>query len=225
MPRCATASDSLPPEQTTRRRRNFRGSHELGPRERDRSSHRCVSRLGYAIAQEYIDRGAQVVATVPGPGRTALHDLQDTAGGRLEATRQATKARVSFGSPGPLWNAGGLGGVLAHRRGRRRFSSRSLRIAQLAVAPQDLGHLVDLGGGQQVGFSQQSGLMVEPADPFQIATPVGLGRVRAVGRGAVVLHSTPNRPAIARMLFSASSALPNLAQGATRTGPPSSAIM
>ncbi|HEX4360348.1 MAG TPA: SDR family NAD(P)-dependent oxidoreductase [Pseudonocardia sp.] len=40
--------------------------------------------LGYAIAQEYLDRGSQVVATVRGPGRTALHDLQDTAGGRLE---------------------------------------------------------------------------------------------------------------------------------------------
>jgi len=41
--------------------------------------------LGYAIAEEYIDRGCQVVATVRGPGRTALHDLQDTAGGRLES--------------------------------------------------------------------------------------------------------------------------------------------
>ena len=40
--------------------------------------------LGYAIAQEYLDRGSQVVATVRGPGRTALHDLQDTAGGVLE---------------------------------------------------------------------------------------------------------------------------------------------
>ncbi|WP_269856268.1 SDR family NAD(P)-dependent oxidoreductase [Streptomyces sp. RPT161] len=40
--------------------------------------------LGYAIAAEYIDRGSRVVATVRGPGRTALHDLQQTAGGRLE---------------------------------------------------------------------------------------------------------------------------------------------
>ncbi|HEX4731914.1 MAG TPA: SDR family NAD(P)-dependent oxidoreductase [Solirubrobacterales bacterium] len=40
--------------------------------------------LGYAIAAEYIERGPQVVATVRGPERTALHDLQDTAGGRLE---------------------------------------------------------------------------------------------------------------------------------------------
>jgi len=40
--------------------------------------------LGYAIAAEYIDRGSQVVATVRGPARTALHDLQDAAGGRLE---------------------------------------------------------------------------------------------------------------------------------------------
>ncbi|HEV7791681.1 MAG TPA: SDR family NAD(P)-dependent oxidoreductase [Pseudonocardia sp.] len=40
--------------------------------------------LGYAIAEEYLARGSRVVATVRGPGRTALHDLQDTAGGRLE---------------------------------------------------------------------------------------------------------------------------------------------
>jgi NAD(P)-dependent dehydrogenase (short-subunit alcohol dehydrogenase family) len=40
--------------------------------------------LGYAIAEKYTDRGSQVVATVRGPGRTLLHDLQETAGGRLE---------------------------------------------------------------------------------------------------------------------------------------------
>jgi NAD(P)-dependent dehydrogenase (short-subunit alcohol dehydrogenase family) len=40
--------------------------------------------LGYAIAEEYIDRGSQVAATVRGTGRTALHELQDTVGGRLE---------------------------------------------------------------------------------------------------------------------------------------------
>ena len=40
--------------------------------------------LGYAIAEEYVQRGAHVVATVRGQGRTALNDLQDRAGGRLE---------------------------------------------------------------------------------------------------------------------------------------------
>jgi NAD(P)-dependent dehydrogenase (short-subunit alcohol dehydrogenase family) len=40
--------------------------------------------LGRAITEEYIDRGSRVVATVRGPGRTALHDLQTTAGDRLE---------------------------------------------------------------------------------------------------------------------------------------------
>ena len=40
--------------------------------------------LGYAIAQEYIERGAHVVATVRGQNRTALNDRQETAGGRLE---------------------------------------------------------------------------------------------------------------------------------------------
>lgn len=40
--------------------------------------------LGYALAEEYIGRGAHVVATVRGRGHTALHDLQGTAGGRLE---------------------------------------------------------------------------------------------------------------------------------------------
>jgi NAD(P)-dependent dehydrogenase (short-subunit alcohol dehydrogenase family) len=40
--------------------------------------------LGFAIAAEYIDRGSEVVATVRGPERTALHDLQDAAGATLE---------------------------------------------------------------------------------------------------------------------------------------------
>lgn len=40
--------------------------------------------LGYAIAREYIDRGSHVMATVRGPVRTALHELQDAVGGRLE---------------------------------------------------------------------------------------------------------------------------------------------
>jgi NAD(P)-dependent dehydrogenase (short-subunit alcohol dehydrogenase family) len=40
--------------------------------------------LGYAIAAEYVDRGSQVVATVRGPARTPLHELQDTTRGRLE---------------------------------------------------------------------------------------------------------------------------------------------
>jgi NAD(P)-dependent dehydrogenase (short-subunit alcohol dehydrogenase family) len=40
--------------------------------------------LGYAIAEEYVDRGSRVVATVRGSRRTALHALQDTAGGQLD---------------------------------------------------------------------------------------------------------------------------------------------
>jgi len=40
--------------------------------------------LGYAIAAEYLERGARVVETVRDPARTALHELSDTAGGRLE---------------------------------------------------------------------------------------------------------------------------------------------
>jgi NAD(P)-dependent dehydrogenase (short-subunit alcohol dehydrogenase family) len=40
--------------------------------------------LGYAIAEEYVKGGTRVVATVRGRARTALHDLQETAGGLLE---------------------------------------------------------------------------------------------------------------------------------------------
>src|ERR1035438_1126850 len=43
--------------------------------------------LGYAIAEEYIEHGSQVVATVRGPGRSALDDLRDIADGRLEIER------------------------------------------------------------------------------------------------------------------------------------------
>jgi NAD(P)-dependent dehydrogenase (short-subunit alcohol dehydrogenase family) len=40
--------------------------------------------LGHAIAEQYVTGGAQVVATVRGQARTALHDLRETAGGLLE---------------------------------------------------------------------------------------------------------------------------------------------
>jgi NAD(P)-dependent dehydrogenase (short-subunit alcohol dehydrogenase family) len=40
--------------------------------------------LGYALAAEYIERGSRVVATVRGAARTALHELQEVAGERLE---------------------------------------------------------------------------------------------------------------------------------------------
>jgi len=40
--------------------------------------------LGYAIAEEYLERGTRVVATVRGRTRTALHDLQESVGGLLE---------------------------------------------------------------------------------------------------------------------------------------------
>jgi len=40
--------------------------------------------LGYAIAEEYLERGTRVVATVRGRTRTALHELQESVGGQLE---------------------------------------------------------------------------------------------------------------------------------------------
>ena len=40
--------------------------------------------LGYAIADEYVSHGAQVVATVRGDARTALHELYERVGGLLE---------------------------------------------------------------------------------------------------------------------------------------------
>jgi NAD(P)-dependent dehydrogenase (short-subunit alcohol dehydrogenase family) len=40
--------------------------------------------LGLAIAAEYIARGSRVVASVRGAERTPLHDLEETADGRLE---------------------------------------------------------------------------------------------------------------------------------------------
>ncbi|MEV6636411.1 SDR family NAD(P)-dependent oxidoreductase [Actinoplanes sp. NPDC051470] len=39
--------------------------------------------LGLAMATEYVTRGWQVIATVRGAGRTQLHDLAESSGGRL----------------------------------------------------------------------------------------------------------------------------------------------
>lgn len=43
--------------------------------------------LGYALAAEYLARGRRVTATVRGTGRTGLHDLADSSGGRLVVER------------------------------------------------------------------------------------------------------------------------------------------
>jgi NAD(P)-dependent dehydrogenase (short-subunit alcohol dehydrogenase family) len=40
--------------------------------------------LGYAIAEEYVHLGSRVLATVRGPARSPLHDLQEAANGLLE---------------------------------------------------------------------------------------------------------------------------------------------
>jgi NAD(P)-dependent dehydrogenase (short-subunit alcohol dehydrogenase family) len=64
--------------------------------------------LGYAIAAEYIDRGSRVVATVRSPARAMLHELQDTAGGRLEIEH------VDINSPEQVQ-------ALRDRLGARRF--------------------------------------------------------------------------------------------------------
>ncbi len=40
--------------------------------------------LGLAMAQEYLDRGSEVVATLRNLDHTALHELAESAGGRLE---------------------------------------------------------------------------------------------------------------------------------------------
>jgi NAD(P)-dependent dehydrogenase (short-subunit alcohol dehydrogenase family) len=64
--------------------------------------------LGHAIAAEYVDRGSLVVATVRGSSRTALHELQDTVGGRLEIER------VDINAPEQVQ-------ALRERLGSRRF--------------------------------------------------------------------------------------------------------
>jgi NAD(P)-dependent dehydrogenase (short-subunit alcohol dehydrogenase family) len=64
--------------------------------------------LGYAIAAEYIDRGSHVVATVRSLAGTKLHELQDTAGGRLEIEN------VDINAPEQVQ-------ALRHRLAARRF--------------------------------------------------------------------------------------------------------
>jgi NAD(P)-dependent dehydrogenase (short-subunit alcohol dehydrogenase family) len=64
--------------------------------------------LGCAIAAEYLERGSQVVATVRSSDRTALHELRDNAGGRLEIEH------VDINVPGQIR-------ALRDRLGARRF--------------------------------------------------------------------------------------------------------
>ncbi len=40
--------------------------------------------LGLALAEEYLERGSEVIATIRGSDRTELHELAESAGGRLK---------------------------------------------------------------------------------------------------------------------------------------------
>jgi NAD(P)-dependent dehydrogenase (short-subunit alcohol dehydrogenase family) len=53
--------------------------------------------LGLAMAAEYVARGWAVTATVRGTGRTALHDLAESAGGRL-----TVEENVDITAPGQV---------------------------------------------------------------------------------------------------------------------------
>jgi NAD(P)-dependent dehydrogenase (short-subunit alcohol dehydrogenase family) len=81
--------------------------------------------LGHAIAAEYLERGARVVATVRGTGATALDDLAGPAAGRLEVEH------VDINEPGQV---GALRDRLGDRLGHRTFD---LLFVNAGVTQQD----------------------------------------------------------------------------------------
>jgi NAD(P)-dependent dehydrogenase (short-subunit alcohol dehydrogenase family) len=137
--------------------------------------------LGYAIAAEYIDRGSEVVATVRGAKHTALHDLQDTAGGKLEIEHvdinepeqvDALRARLADRSFDLLFvNAGVTNGPEQTPADVTTEEFMRLMVTN-ALSPmrviETLGDLVDPGGTIAIMSSGQGSVSNNERGGFEI---------------------------------------------------------
>src|SRR5580658_9884135 len=128
--------------------------------------------LGYAIAAEYLDRGSKVLATVRGPARTALHELQDAAGGRLEIEH------VDINAPEQIQ-------ALRERLGSRRFDLLFVN-AGVSNSPrettEDVTRLMVTNALSPMRVVETLGALVEPNGTIAIMSS-GQGSIANNQRG------------------------------------------
>ncbi len=134
--------------------------------------------LGLALAEEYVKRGWRVVATARGAKRTALHELADRSGGRLEVEI------VEINDPDQV-------AALRTRLGSRRFD---MLFVNAGVTNDDRETIADVSTEEFVRVMVTNALspmrVVEALQDVVLAT--GTIAVMSSGQGSVANNQTGN---------------------------------
>jgi NAD(P)-dependent dehydrogenase (short-subunit alcohol dehydrogenase family) len=138
--------------------------------------------LGYAIAAEYVDRGSRVVATVRGPARTRLHELQDTADGRLEIEH------VDINAPEQVR-------ALRDRLGARRFDllfvnagvAHRQEVSSADVTTEEFTRLMVTNALSPMRVIEALGELIDPAGTIAIMSS-GQGSIANNERGGFEIY-------------------------------------
>ena len=127
--------------------------------------------LGLALAKEYLDRGWRVVATARGAAKTALNDLAETSGGRLEIER------VDINHPEEV-------GALRARMGSRRFD---MLFVNAGVKNDDRETIADVSTEEFVRVMTTNALSpMRAIETLQdIVLPTGAIAIMSSGQGSV----------------------------------------
>ncbi|MGD0764412.1 MAG: SDR family NAD(P)-dependent oxidoreductase [Roseiarcus sp.] len=134
--------------------------------------------LGLALAKEYLERGWRVVATARGAKRTALHELAEAPGGRLEVEI------VDINDPDQV-------AALGARLGSRRFD---MLFVNAGVKNDDRETIADVSTDEFVRVMVTNALspmrVVEALE--DVVLPTGAITVMSSGQGSVANNQNGN---------------------------------
>lgn len=134
--------------------------------------------LGLALAKEYLQRGWRVVATARGGARTALHDLAQTSGGRLDVEI------VDINHPDQV-------GALRARLASRQFN---MLLVNAGVTNDDRETIADVSTDEFVRVMVTNALSpMRVVEAFQdVVAATGTIAVMSSGQGSVANNLTGN---------------------------------
>ncbi len=134
--------------------------------------------LGLALAEEYLKRGWRVVATVRGAARTALHELAEQSGGRLEVEI------VDINDPDQVL-------ALRARLGSRRFD---MLLVNAGVKNDDRETIADVSTDEFVRVMVTNALSpMRVVEALQdVVLPKGTIAVMSSGQGSVANNLNGN---------------------------------
>jgi NAD(P)-dependent dehydrogenase (short-subunit alcohol dehydrogenase family) len=132
--------------------------------------------LGLALVKEYLQRGWRVVATARGAKRTALHELAEAPGGRLEVEI------VDINDPGQV-------AALRARLGSRRFD---VLLVNAGVKNDDRETIADVSTDEFVRVMVTNALSpMRVVEAFQdVVLATGTIAVMSSGQGSVANNQT-----------------------------------